>query len=129
MIGVQPGPLLFSQHPDIINSLFVGFMAAQFLILAMGFLSARIFPRILRVSLGILFPIVITLCFLGAYYLGNSIYDIGLSLVFGVIGYFMKKHGFSAAPVILGIMLGPIAEQELGRALIISHGDWTVLFK
>lgn len=129
MIGVQPGPLLFSQHPDIINSLFVGFMAAQFLILAMGFLSARIFPRILRVPLGILFPIVITLCFLGAYSLGNSIYDIGLSLVFGVIGYFMKRHGFSAAPVILGIMLGPIAEQELGRALIISHGDWTVLFK
>jgi putative tricarboxylic transport membrane protein len=50
-------------------------------------------------------------------------------MIFGVVGYFMKKYGFSAPSVILGLILGPIAEQELGRALIISYGDWTVLFR
>jgi putative tricarboxylic transport membrane protein len=52
-----------------------------------------------------------------------------IALVFGVIGYVMRKNGFPAAPVVLGVILGPIAEDVLARALLISHGDWTVLFK
>ena len=129
LIGVQPGPLLFTQTPHIVNALFVGFMMAQFLILGFGLLSIRISPLILKAPLGILFPVILCLCLLGAFSLGNSVYDPALALVFGVIGYFMKKHGFSAASVILGIILGPIAEQELSRALILSYGDWTVLVR
>ena len=129
LIGVQPGPLLFTQTPQIVSALFVGFMAAQFLILGFGLLSIRISPLILKAPLGILFPVILCLCLLGAFSLGNSVYDAMLALLFGVIGYFMKKHGFSAASVILGIILGPIAEQELSRALILSHGDWTVLVR
>ncbi|HEY9054572.1 MAG TPA: tripartite tricarboxylate transporter permease, partial [Rectinemataceae bacterium] len=128
IIGVQPGPLLFSQSPQIVRNLFMGFMVAQFLMLALGYLSIRASNLILRVPLGILYPIILSLCLLGAYSLGNSSYDVLLALVFGIVGYFMKKYGFSAPAVILGLILGPIAEQELGRALIISHGDWTVLF-
>lgn len=129
LIGVQPGPLLFTQTPHIVNALFVGFMLAQFLILGIGLLSIRVSPLILKAPLGILFPVILCLCLLGAFSLGNSVYDAAMALVFGVIGYFMKKHGFSAASVILGIILGPIAEQELSRALILSHGDWTVLIR
>lgn len=129
LIGVRPGPLLFSQTPHIIHALFAGFMLAQFLILALGLITIPLFPKVLKVPVGILYPIVLGLCFLGAYSYGNSVYDMGLAIVFGILGYFMKKHGFSAAPTILGLILGPLAEQELGRALIISHGDWTVLFK
>ncbi len=128
IIGVQPGPLLFTQSPQIVNNLFVGFMLAQFLMLGMGYLSIRASNMILRVPLAILYPIILCLCLLGAYSLGNSAYDVMLALIFGVVGYFMKKYGFSAPSVILGLILGPIAEQELGRALIISHGDWTTLF-
>lgn len=129
LIGVRPGPLLFSQTPHIIHALFAGFMIAQFLILALGLITIPLFPRVLKVPVGILYPIVLALCFLGAYSYGNSVYDMGLAIVFGLLGYFMKKHGFAAAPTILGLILGPMAERELGRALIISHGDWTVLFK
>lgn len=129
IIGVQPGPLLFSQTPHIINSLFMGFLVAQFVMFALGLASIHASRWILRVPLGILYPIVLCLCLLGAFSLGNSVYDMILALVFGVIGYFMKKYGFSAPAVILGIILGPIAEQELGRALILSHGDWSTLVK
>jgi putative tricarboxylic transport membrane protein len=129
IIGVQPGPLLFSQSPQIVNNLFMGFLAAQFLMLILGYFSIRAANLIFKVPLGILYPTILCLCLLGAYSLGNSAYDVLLAMIFGVVGYFMKKYGFSAPSVILGLILGPIAEQELGRALIISYGDWTVLFK
>ncbi|MGB4255449.1 MAG: tripartite tricarboxylate transporter permease [Rectinema sp.] len=129
IIGVQPGPLLFSQSPQIITDLFIGFLLAQFIMVALGYLSIRASNLILRVPLGILYPTILCLCLLGAYSLGNSVYDVMLALVFGIVGYFMKKYGFSAPSVILGLILGPIAEQELSRALIISHGDWTVLIR
>ena len=129
IIGVQPGPLLFSQSPQIITDLFVGFMLAQFIMLALGYISIRASNLILRVSLGILYPTILCLCLLGAYSLGNSVYDVMLALIFGIVGYFIKKYGFSAPSIILGLILGPIAEQELSRALIISHGDWTTLVR
>ena len=129
LIGVQPGPLLFSQTPHIVNALFAGFLTAQFLILGFGLLSIRISPLILKAPLGILFPVILCLCLMGAFSLGNSVYDVGLAIVFGVVGYLMKKHGFSAASLILGLILGPIAEQELSRALILSHGDWLALVR
>jgi putative tricarboxylic transport membrane protein len=129
LIGVQPGPMLFSQNPKIVNALFVGFMAAQFLILGFGLLSIKVSPLLLKAPLGILFPIILCLCLLGSFALGNSTYDIFLAILFGVVGYLMKKHGFSGPAVILGLILGPIAEQELSRALILSHGDWTTLVR
>ena len=129
IIGVQPGPLLFSQSPQIITDLFVGFMLAQFIMLALGYISIRASNLILRVPLGILYPTILCLCLLGAYSLGNSVYDVMLALIFGIVGYFIKKYGFSAPSIILGLILGPIAEQELSRALIISHGDWTTLVR
>ncbi|MBN2545922.1 MAG: tripartite tricarboxylate transporter permease [Spirochaetes bacterium] len=127
LIGVRPGPLLFTQNPLVINSLFVGFMTAQFLILILGFISVKVFPHVLKVPVSILFPIIMALCFLGAFSLNNSIYDMFIALIFGVIGYFMRKHGFEVAPMILGVILGPLAERELGKALIISHGNWFTL--
>ena len=127
MIGVRPGPLLFEQNPQIINALFVGFMLAQFLILGLGLASVKVFPRILKVPISILFPVIFALCFLGSFSLNNSIYDMFVALLFGVIGYFMRKHGFAAAFMILGVILGPLAERELGKALIMSHGNWATL--
>ncbi|GAB4363553.1 MAG: tripartite tricarboxylate transporter permease [Spirochaetales bacterium] len=129
LIGVRPGPLLFSQTPHVIHALFAGFMLAQFLILALGLITIPLFPKVLRIPAGILYPVVLILCLMGAYSYGNSVYDMGMAVFFGLIGYLMKKHGFPAAPTILGLILGPMAERELGRAMIISHGDWTVLFK
>jgi putative tricarboxylic transport membrane protein len=129
LIGVRPGPLLFKEHPEIVNAIFAGMLLANVLILILGILGIKLFPKVLHVPKPILFPIIFTLCFIGAYALNNSVYDMLIALIFGMIGYFMRKNGFPAAPIVLGIILGPMAEDELGRALLISHGDWTVLFK
>jgi len=129
LIGLRPGPLLFKEHPDVVNSVFAGLMVANFLILLLGILSVRLFPYVLRVPYAILFPIIFTLCFLGSFSLNNSVYDMLVALIFGVVGYIMKKNGYPAAPVVLGVILGPIAEDELGHAMILSKGQWQVLFQ
>ena len=129
LIGLRPGPLLFKEHPEVVNSVFAGLMLANVLILVLGILSVRLFPYVLRISHAILFPIILALCFLGAFSLGNSSYDMMIALVFGIIGYLMKKNGFPAAPIVLGVILGPIAEDELGHTLLLAGGDWRVLFQ
>ncbi|GAB4112315.1 MAG: hypothetical protein Kow00103_01370 [Candidatus Caldatribacteriota bacterium] len=129
LIGIRPGPLLFKEHPEIINPIFAGMFLANILIIILGLLSIKIFPQILKTPDSILFPIIFVLCFLGAFSLNNSVYDMFIALVFGIIGYIMRKNYFPIAPVVLGVILGPIAEDELGRALIISHGNWIVLLK
>jgi putative tricarboxylic transport membrane protein len=129
LIGVRPGPLLFSQTPHIIRALFAGFMLAQLMIVGVGLACLPLYHKVVKIPIPILYPLVLALCFIGAYSLGNSVYDMLLSIVFGLIGYLLRRHGFSAAPIILGLILGPIAERELGRALMLSHGDWTVLLK
>jgi putative tricarboxylic transport membrane protein len=129
LIGVRPGPLLFTQHPEIINALFVGFLMAQFIMFVLGLASVRLWPRILMVPAAVLYPLVLALCFIGTFSSSNSVFDLFVALAFGVIGYFVNRYGFSAAALILGIILGPLVERELGKALIISHGNWAALFR
>ncbi len=129
LIGVRPGPLLFTETPEIINAVYAGMLMSNVLILLLGFLTVRLFPKILLVPSAILFPVVLGLCFVGSFSLSNSSYDIMIALIFGILGFFMRKTGFPAAPVVLGVILGPIAEDVLGRALITSHGDWTTLLR
>ncbi len=129
LIGVRPGPLLFAQHPDIINSLYVGFVMAQLIMFALGVLTVRIWPKVLSAPSQVLFPLILATCFIGTFSSNNSIFDMFVALAFGVIGFFVHKFGFSSAALILGVILGPLAERELGTALIISHGNWGALFR
>ncbi|MGB4691173.1 MAG: tripartite tricarboxylate transporter permease, partial [Atribacterales bacterium] len=73
-------------------------------------------------------PLVLLLCVVGAYADSSSTFGITVALVFGVIGYFMEKFDFPVAPLLISMILGPIAEGELGRSLLISRGDWSILF-
>jgi putative tricarboxylic transport membrane protein len=129
LIGIRPGPLLFRDHPEIINAIFAGMFLSNVLILLLGIISVKLFPKILKAPSSILFPVIFTLCFLGSFSLNNSVYDVLITLIFGIIGYVLRKNGFPVAPIVLGVILGPIVEDELGRALIISHGNWKVLFQ
>ncbi|MBP8717704.1 MAG: tripartite tricarboxylate transporter permease [Candidatus Atribacteria bacterium] len=129
LIGIRPGPLLFKEHPEIINPIFAGMFLANVVFLILGLLCVRLFPKVLKTPDSILFPVIFVLCFLGAFSLSNTVYDMLIALVFGIIGYIMRKNDFPVAPVVLGVILGPIVEDELGRALIISHGNWRVLFQ
>jgi len=84
--------------------------------------------RALRVPYGILMPLIVTFCVTGAYSLKNSVWDVGQMLVFGVLGYFMKKLGYSPAALVLALVLGPLAERALRQSLIISDAGLGIFF-
>lgn len=126
LIGLTPGPMLFRDHADYVYTLFTGLFFVNFAILGTGLAGAKVFPRVLLLPRNILVPIVLVLCVLGSYSVGLSTFHISIALVFGVLGYLMCKYAFPLAPMVLGIILGPLAEGELSRALLISRGDWSV---
>ena len=126
--GLQPGPLLFRDHLDVIYPIFAGMILAQFILLAVGLSGARIFARMINVDRKILTPIIFFLCVVGSYAMRFSFFDVGLSLIIGVIAYFMEYYGYTASPILLALILGPMAEQNLRRSLIISHGDPLIFF-
>jgi putative tricarboxylic transport membrane protein len=129
LIGVRPGPLMFTQQANIVYSFFAGWFVIQFMMLAVGFVSIILAPNILKIRDEVLMPIVLVLCIIGSFSLRNSVYDVGVALCFGVLGYLMRKAGFPMPPLVLGLILGPMAEQNLNRTLLIAKNDWTILFR
>ena len=127
--GLQPGPMLFRDHLDIIYPIFAGMIMAQFILLIVGLSGARVFARLINIDRRILTPVIFFLCVVGSYAMRFSFFDVGLSLVIGVIAYFMEYYGYTVSPILLALILGPMAEQNLRRTLIISHGDPFVFFK
>ena len=127
--GLQPGPMLFRDHLDVIYPIFAGMIMAQFILLIVGLSGARVFARLINIDRRILTPVIFFLCVVGSYAMRFSFFDVGLSLVIGVIAYFMEYYGYTVSPILLALILGPMAEQNLRRALIISHGDPFIFFK
>ncbi len=125
--GINPGPMLIINNPEIVGTIFVGFFIATIFMLLIQFWGARLFLKITHIPKYILVPTVMALCVIGSYLLNNRYSDLYILFVMGVIGYFLKKYNFSLAPVILGVILGPIAETNLRRAMMTSQ-DWTLFF-
>jgi putative tricarboxylic transport membrane protein len=129
MWGIRPGPLLFEKNPDFVWGLIASLYIANvmLLVLNIGFIPA--FVRALRVPYSILMPLIIVFCITGAYSLNNKVWDVGQMLVFGVLGYAMKKLDYSPAAMTLALVLGPLAERSLRQALIISDAGVLILFQ
>ena len=128
LIGIRPGPQLFTESSQEIYTFFMAFIMLQFLMLILGIGGTNLWAKVLNAPRVVLMPLVLLFCFLGAYTLSNSTGDAVIALCFGILGYFMNKYEYPGAPLILGLILGPMAEQNLNRALLISHGNWTVFF-
>ncbi len=128
LIGVRPGPLLFTEQPHVVYTLLAGMILIQFLILGLGLLACRYSPKILAIPPGILNPAIVLFCIIGSYTLANNMWDVLLTFVFGGVGYLMRKFGYPGAPLVLGLILGPMAEDHLNRALLVSKNDWTTFF-
>ncbi|SFL53860.1 tripartite tricarboxylate transporter permease [Halanaerobium salsuginis] len=126
--GVQPGPLLFKTNPKLIYGIFGALLIANFIMLLVEFYGIRIFINILKIPKEILLPIVFVTCSLGAFALNNNIFSVYVVIAFGIIGYLLSKVGIQLAPLIIGFILGPMAESNLRRALMSSSGDLTPLF-
>jgi putative tricarboxylic transport membrane protein len=121
--GISPGPDLISAHPDIFWGLVVSFVVGNALLVIWHIPFIRLWVRLLTVPFDILFPSVLVLICLGVYTIHNSITDIVLVLIFGCIGYGMRLLRFEPAPLLIGLVLGPLMESYLRRSLIVSHGN------
>jgi putative tricarboxylic transport membrane protein len=128
LIGIKPGPQLFVENGQAVNTFFMAFIIMQFLMLFFGIVGTKLWPKLLDVPRCVMMPLVMIFCFLGAYTLSNNMGDAFIALAFGIVGFFMQRFDYPGAPMILGIILGPMAEQNLNRALLISHNDWKVFF-
>lgn len=124
--GIQPGPQLFTTSADLVYTLFAGMIVANILMLVFGLSGIRLFTKILKVPRNILAGIIVVLSVVGAYAIGNNFFDVFTMLGAGIIGYFMKKFGFPASPVVLALILGPMAESEMRRALVMSEGSYDI---
>lgn len=128
MWGLRPGPLLFEKNPQFVWGLIASQYIANVMLLVLSTVFIPLFVRALRVPYGILMPIIIVFCVTGAYSLKNSVFDVGQMLVFGVLGYAMKKLGYSPAALTLALVLGPLAERALRQSLIISDSGAGIFF-
>ncbi len=128
MWGLRPGPLLFEKNPEFVWGLIASQYIANVMLLILSTAAIPLFVRALRVPYSILMPIIIIFCVTGAYSLKNSVWDVGQMLVFGVLGYAMKKLGYSPAALVLALVLGPLAERALRQSLIISDAGLGIFF-
>ncbi|MAM13294.1 MAG: C4-dicarboxylate ABC transporter permease [Rhizobiaceae bacterium] len=126
--GLQPGPLLFQEHANLVFTLFVGMLFCYAVMVFMSFGAMRILGRVLQVPRSILTPAILALCIVGTYALNNSMFDVYIMLAAGVVGYFMQKWGFPASPIVLALIMGPMAEANFRRALSLSGGSYDFLY-
>lgn len=124
--GIQPGPLLFETQANLVWGLIASLYIANVMLLVMNLPLVPLWVKILAVPKPWLYGGILLFATIGTYGISQSVIDLMLLYAVGIAGYFMRRFDFPSAPVIIGMILGPLAEQELRRALTISQGDWTV---
>ena len=127
-MNITPGPLMFDKHPHVVWGLIASMYIGNVMLLILNLPLVGLFVRILLIPRWVLIPAVTAISFVGVYSVNNAAIDIILMAGFGVVGYVMRKLDFPLAPVILGLVLGPLMEVNLRRAMSISGGDWTYLW-
>jgi putative tricarboxylic transport membrane protein len=125
--GIQPGPLFISQQPRVAYGIFAAYILAHPLMMVLQWLMTRVYLRIVQVPMSILTPLILVLCVVGAYALNNTMDNVWVLLLFGVVGYLMTKLGFPLAPLILGVILGDQIEINLVRSLMTDADPWLFL--
>ncbi|MBW2004345.1 MAG: tripartite tricarboxylate transporter permease [Deltaproteobacteria bacterium] len=126
--GIAPGPMMFQEHTNIIYALFVGLMVCNLGNLLIGSAGIRAAKNIFKVPEVILYPIILMLCFVGTYAVDNSLFDVQAMFFFGILGYVMLKFDYPLAPLLIAFVLGPMLENGLRQALIMSDGSITIFF-
>lgn len=124
--GVQPGPLLIQQHPQLFWGVVASMLVGNAMLLALNLPLIGLWVRLLRVPYEILFPLILFLCAIGVYSVNNSRVDVYLMVLFGLVGYLMQKLGYEPAPLALAYVLGPILETALRQSLILSGGSFAI---
>ncbi len=126
--GLQPGPLLFTEQHDFVWGLIASMYLGNLVGLAVVLTTVPLFASILRIPFSIIAPVIVVICAIGAYTVGNAMFDIWLMLVFGAVGYVFKKLDYPLAPLVLALVLGRNAEDSFRQAMLSSQGDVSVMF-
>jgi len=125
--GIQSGPLFISQSPTLAYGMFAAYLLAHPIVLILLFVGVRWIMRIVVVPKSILYPVVLVLCVVGAYALGNNMATVWVLLLSGIFGYLMVKFGYPLAPFILGVILGDQIEINLVRSIMTDSNPWLFL--
>jgi putative tricarboxylic transport membrane protein len=126
--GLQPGPMLFKEHPDFVWGLIASIWASNALGVLIVLCFVPFFVAILRAPFSILMPSIVFLCAIGAYAVNNRMIDIWYMIIFGVVGYVFKKLDYPLAPLVLALVLGDLAESAMRQSLIMSQGSLWIFF-
>ena len=124
--GINPGPQVMSSNPDLFWGLIVSMWIGNLMLIVLNLPLIGVWVKLLEVPYRYLFPSIILFCAIGVFTTNNSVFDIWLVALFGVLGYLFARFGMEPAPLLLGFILGPMMEENLRRALIISGGEWSV---
>ncbi len=124
--GVSPGPLMISQHPGLFWGVIASMYIGNFILLILNLPFVPLFANILRTPKKILLPLVILFCITGMYTVNNSVFDIWMMLLFGGLGFLMRKWAYEGAPLLLALVLGPKLEMAFRQSLMISHGNFEI---
>lgn len=126
--GVRPGPHLFNEQPVLLYAVFASMLAANLLYMVLGLGAAKLFARVTLIPQTFLWPAVFVLAVVGCYAPNQSITDVWTMLIFGVLGFILRRYGFSPAPLIMGLVLGTMVEETLKQSLLIFDQNWLMFF-
>ena len=126
--GVQPGPLMMKQNPGLFWGVIASMYIGNFMLLILNLPLISIWVQVLKVPYKILFPLILLFCLIGVYSVSNAVFDIYIMILFGIVGYLMKKFDYEGAPLVLAFVLGPLLENNLRKSLIMSQGDFSIFF-
>ncbi|MEN8154487.1 MAG: tripartite tricarboxylate transporter permease [Acidobacteriota bacterium] len=123
---LNPGPELFTKQPDIVYGIFISLILANIVMFFFGMIGNRFWVKIIAAPKSLVYPIIIALSFIGSYFIENSMFDVGVCLAFGILAWLLKRANFPTAPVVLGLILGKMIEENLRLSLV--KGSFTEFF-
>ena len=124
--GLQPGPLLMTRAPDLFWGTIVSMYIGNGMLLVLNLPLIPLWVMVLRVPYYLLYPLIILFCLIGSYSIGNNAGDVLVMLIFGIVGYLMRKFRYDGAPMVLALVLGGELETSLRQSLMLSRGDFSI---
>ena len=127
--GIQPGPGLFNAAPDLVYGSFVAMTLAYLCLLVIGLAGIRLWIRVIQIPATYLWPLVIVFCVIGSYAVRTNVFDVMVTLAAGVLGYLLTKGRYPVAPLLIAAIVGPIAEENFRRSMILHDGSFVWLLQ
>ena len=123
--GLRPGPLLFDKNPEFVWTVIASMYIGNVMLLVLNLPLVPLWAQLLRIPHPVLIPLVLAISFIGVYAVDNSVFEVWVAIIFGVVGYLARKFGYPCAPMVMALVLGPVMEGAMRQALALSHGDVT----